>query len=132
MKQINISYTLLLTVLFTAVSCTKHAGEKEEAAASASLNITFPTTNQVISQQDSIRISASAIAVTVMHGYDLYLTKRSDTVKLVTVSVHDHNDTLLIDKKLAPQPAGNYDAHILLKLDHDGNTLHKKVSFSTQ
>jgi hypothetical protein len=115
-----------------AIACTKHAVDKEEVPASATLNIISPTTDQLINQQDSIRISATAIAAVVMHGYDLYLTKQNDALKLATVSVHDHNDTLVIDKKLAPQPSGNYDAHILLKLDHEGNTLHKKVSFSTQ
>jgi hypothetical protein len=68
--------------------------------------ITRPTTNQVINKTDSIRITGNATASATMHGYDVYMTKQGDTTRLLSTSVHDHNITLVIDTKFAPQLPG--------------------------
>lgn len=122
----------LLAILYTAASCTKHAGDYKEETPAAALVISLPINNQLYKATDSIRINAFATATAVIHGYDAYLTRQSDTVRLQSVSVHDHNDTLVIDRIFAPLAGGKYEAHILLTLDHDGHTLHKYVSFKTE
>jgi hypothetical protein len=48
--------------------------------------------------------------------------------------VHDHNDTILLNKKwknIITGPA-NMEAQIILYLDHDGHTGTKKATFKVQ
>jgi hypothetical protein len=124
-------YTIC-SLLSIMASCTKHAGDHAEEIPAATLIISQPAPNQVTNKTDSIRITGTATADAIMHGYDVYLTNQNDTTRLLSTTVHDHNTTLVIDTKFAPQATGNYTAHVLLHLDHDGHTLHKSVNFKTQ
>ncbi|NCI45671.1 hypothetical protein [Sediminibacterium soli] len=125
-------FLYVITIMLVAASCAKHAGDRIETAPSALLTISRPTAGQLLKTGDSIQIVALATATAVIHGYELYLTRQNDTTRICSLSVHDHNDTLIIDRRLQPQPKGGYEAHILLKLDHEGHTLHKQVRFATE
>jgi hypothetical protein len=126
------SLYIIFVITLITFSCTKHAGDYEEETPQAILVITQPTTGQVISKTDSIHITGSATAPVTMHGYDVYLTKPNDSTRLLSTTVHDHNTTLYINTRMAPQASGNYEAHVLLKLDHDGHILHKSVNFKIE
>lgn len=121
-------------ILICFAACTKHAGDLPEHIPSAIVEISKPTEGQMFNAGDSIQIKATAISTETIHGYDVYLTKQNDTARLYTNHVHDHNDTLFIDQKWKFDNAfrGNLEAHILLALDHDGHTLHKKVNVTVK
>ena len=54
--------------------------------------------------------------------------------KLFFQHVHDHNDTLYINKKWKNSvlSTAHMEAQVILYLDHDGHTLSKKAFFQIQ
>lgn len=130
MRTIYISI-LTYIVINIAGACTKHAGDYT-VIPKASIIFSAPQPDKTNKASDSIRVNAVLIAPAIIHGYDVYLTTQADTARLQSISIHDHNDTLVVDQKFAPMSTGKYQAHILVHLDHNGNTEHKAVNFQTQ
>ena len=116
------------------LSCTKHKDDIEENIPVSTISFSSPTASSVYQSGDSVLIKATAISTATVHGYDIIIRKASDTTKIFFQHVHDHNDTLYIDKKwknTMTAPA-NMEAQVILYLDHDGHTGSKKVSFRVQ
>jgi hypothetical protein len=126
-------HTLLLTAFF---SCTKHAGDVvEEAVPSATFAFSSPTAGAVYQSGDSVLIQGIAISTETIHGYEIDIKNGTDTsVVYFSEHVHDHNDTIVINKKWKNTlpAATNLRVDVTLHLDHDGHTLRKAVGFSTQ
>jgi len=125
---------LLSIPMLVLFSCAKHSGDIEEVISSSTITIVSPVPNTVAHYGDSLNINAIAIASKAMHGYDLRITKRSDTTALFFYHGHQHNDTLTINSKWATSVDKPTDLvlSVLVYLDHDGNTSEKKVAFKVQ
>ena len=133
--KIIYSLVLLLSASSTVfLSCSKHKGDIEENIPVATIKFESPTASTVYQSGDSVRIKGTAISTATVHGYDIIIRKTTDTTKLFFQHVHDHNDTLLIDKKWKNHlsVAANMEAQVILYLDHEGHTGSKKVSFRVQ
>jgi hypothetical protein len=127
-------FIVLLFIATVLYSCEKHPGDILSDLPNASLVIYSPWANSEVSSGDSIRISAKAISDQTIHGYDLIVKKLNTDDTLYYKHIHDHNDTLLINvawKDTIPLPVLT-EAVITLVLDHDNNTLIKKVPFKIQ
>jgi hypothetical protein len=137
MKKMKIIYSLLLLFTISStvfLSCSKHKGDIEENIPVATINFASPTASSVYQKGDSVLIKATAISTATVHGYDIVIRKTNDTTKVFFEHVHDHNDTLIIDKKWKSNlpSATNMEAQVILYLDHEGHTGSKKVSFRIQ
>jgi hypothetical protein len=123
---------LLLTALIA--SCTKHKGDIEDAAPVASLMFLNPSINKTYRSGDSVNINALAISSASIHGYDLIIKKQNDTTTCYFLHVHEHNDTININKSWVNNMSGAHkmDAFIKLYLDHDGHVLTGKASFTIE
>jgi hypothetical protein len=120
----------LSALCLVCFSCTKHADDIYEHIPNADLQFSKPTAGQVFYTGDSIEVRATAVSRETIHGYDVYLTKHNDTMKLYQYHAHEHNDTLFINKKFRfiNEYKGAVDAHVVLKLDHNtGHNLHQYV-----
>lgn len=133
MRQIFIA-TFISVIMILFFSCTKHHGDVEDAVPSSMITIFSPAPNAVTQFADSLSITAMAIAANTIHGYDLRITKRNDTAALFFYHGHEHNDTIMIDKKWANTVDNSSDLllTVLLYLDHNGNTNEKRVAFRSR
>ena len=134
MKLKYFTSLVILSLTVTLVSCTKHKDDIAENIPVGSINFQSPTNSSTYNTGDSIPIKATAISTASIHGYDIIIRKTNDTTKIFFQHVHDHNDTLYINKKwkssvLSP---ANMEAQVILYLDHDGNTFSKKAAFKIQ
>jgi hypothetical protein len=129
------SITFFLTVLtLIFFSCTKHKDDTEEHIPAYTINFSSPVSSTPYQFGDSVAIQGTVISTETIHGYDLIIKKANDTSKVFFLHVHDHNDTILLNKKwknIITGPA-NMEAQIILYLDHDGHTGTKKATFKVQ
>lgn len=134
MKNI-LAITLLLSVFTIAFfSCVKHKDDIEEHIPAYTISFSSPASSTMYQFGDSVSIQATAISAETIHGYDLIIRKSNDTTKLFLQHVHDHNDTLAVNKKWKNTITGpaNMEAQIILYLDHNGHTGSKKALFKVQ
>jgi hypothetical protein len=123
---------ILLCASIIGFSCTKHKGDIEDQVPVASLSFIAPAINKSYQQGDTVNVQALAISTASIHGYDLIIKKQTDTTTCYFLHVHEHNDTIRINKNWINNVSGGHkmDAFIKLYLDHDGHTLTGKASFS--
>ena len=127
---------LAFIVMMTAFySCTKHAGDTaEETIPTATITFSSPTQGAVYQKGDSILIQGTAISTETIHGYEVSIRNAADTAVLYYAEhVHDHNDTIVIDKKWKNTltTATNLQVAVTVTLDHDGHTSTKTVGIKT-
>lgn len=131
MKKLFSIYASVLLV--SLIACSKHKDDIEDTVPKATIQFFQPTQGAVYSSSDSVSIQATAIAAATIHGYDIIVRKAEDTAKLYFKHVHDHNDTLHINRKWKPEISNaSLQVELVLYLDHDGNTGNKKVNFQVQ
>jgi hypothetical protein len=133
MKKIFLP-AILSAAIIVMFSCTKHRGDTEAAVPTSTIAIFSPLANEVAHYGDSLYINAMATAANTIHGYDLRITKRNDTSALFFYHGHQHNDTIMINRKWASTVSNPSDLvlSVLIYLDHNGNTAEKKVAFKVQ
>lgn len=126
--------SILSVFTLVLISCTKHKDDIEEHIPPHTINFSSPAGSIPYQFGDSVSIQAMAISSETIHGYDLVICKSDDTTKIFFQHVHDHNDTLVVNKKWKNSIMGpaNMEAQIILYLDHDGHTGSKKATFKVQ
>jgi hypothetical protein len=124
----------VLTVICFLTACSKHANDITIDNPTANVIVYNPTAGAVYHNGDSITISALAIAPAVIHGYDIAIKKGKDTTTCFFEHVHDHNDTIVINKKWKNDLSGSLKLEVELTfyLDHDGHTAVIRVPFSVE
>ena len=123
-----------LTIISAAMAaCSKHRGDIEDTTPRATIQFMNPTDGAVYNANDSVSIRAFAVSTATIHGYDIIIRKADDTTKLYFAHIHDHNDTIQVSKQWKPTVNNtSLQAELVLYLDHDGHTGHKKVNFRIQ
>jgi hypothetical protein len=83
---------------------------------------------------DSVTIQATCISANTLHGCDIIIRKTADTTVLYSKHMHDHNDTLTINRKWKAEltEATNLEVIIKAAVNHDGKAVSKKVNFRVQ
>ncbi len=121
----------------TAAAVLSFAACKEEAddhlpANTAVITITSPAENDTISVGDTLSIEGTAIGEEELHGYDLYILKKTSGDTVFTADDHAHNDTVDIHhhwEGVDTTATGALELNIIFTVDHDNNTQTEKVNF---
>jgi hypothetical protein len=123
-----------LATICTVAACTKHSDDITIDNPTANITIFQPTQGASFRKGDSIAINALAIAPATIHGYDVAIKKGTDTTTYFFEHVHDHNDTIVVNKKWKNQLDGplKLEVELTFYLDHDGHTAIKRVPVSVE
>lgn len=124
----------IICMAAAAISCTKHKGDIDDHQPLASITFMDPSVNRTFRAGDSVNIKALAISSATIHGYDLIIKKQTDTTTCFFLHVHEHNDTININKTWVNTMGGSHkmDVFIKLYLDHDGHVLTAKAPFTIE
>ncbi|RYZ19546.1 MAG: hypothetical protein EOO16_19610 [Chitinophagaceae bacterium] len=123
--------------LLALLACTRHQGDvpaPATAAEAAMLTIFEPGIQAQYRFGDTLHLRAIATAPATIHGYEWSVCPVNDTTRLYSEHVHDHNDTLHIDRYWVndrPTPVA-LELRITLTLDHEGHTLLRTVPFEAR
>ncbi|RYD80768.1 MAG: hypothetical protein EOP53_07565 [Sphingobacteriales bacterium] len=131
----------LLLLAFAA--CTKEKiveVEKEKIVevdkpAAANISITSPKPGDVFAHGDTVHIKALLTGVNTLHGYEISIRNTDDEDAVVYLkSVHDHNKVINVDTYWinTESDSGSRSVNIVTAIDHDGNSLGKKVAFKVK
>jgi hypothetical protein len=115
-------------------ACSKHANDITIDTPTANVIVSEPISGAVYRTGDSVTINAIAIATAVIHGYDIAIKKGNDTTSYYFEHIHDHNDTILVNRKWKSNIGGplKMEAELTFYLDHDGHVTIKRVPFCIQ
>lgn len=123
--------SLSLSIVLVMSSCSKD--ESIHRLPNATITINSPVANAVYQPNDTVKISATIASDSVLHGYTIYIRKRSDKSSLFALNVHDHLPLLTVDQfwvNTLTTDTTNVELEIIAALDHDGNSIGKKVNFT--
>ncbi len=101
----------------------------------AIMTITSPTANQIVQGSSTLNITGSIIGITTIHGYTYKIHPQGDTATLFKKDVHIHEKNITIAENWAVPAVTattGYELEVIGKLDHDGNTITKKVNFQAK
>lgn len=99
------------------------------------ITITSPTVNQIVLKNSTLNITGSINAIATLHGYIYKIHPQGDTATLFRKDVHIHTKDITIAETWtvpAVTATTNYELEVIGKLDHDGNTITKKVNFQAK
>jgi len=100
--KINIlaSYVLCIILYSTCKKDNEDHDHDDDTTTKISLNWTQPADGSTVKFNDTLLIEGSANNTTEMHGYEVVITKASDTtVSIFDESDHLHSKALIISKK---------------------------------
>ncbi len=123
-------FSCFILILFSMAlfSC---KNDHHHHAKDATITIISPTEGQVINQGDTVHINAVIVGEEILHGYEVYLRKKSDNSEIYSVDNHLHQQTIEVHEHWV----NNVDSHtemvleISVSLDHGGNKISKMVEF---
>lgn len=131
LRTVFSAFLLLLATTFTA--CDK---DDDDATVTPEvpmgITITAPTEGQEVKANQTVTITGTIKAENTLHGYTIYVRKKADNSEVFKNEIHDHAKEITINQAWT---VDNFTAHTDLELevvgvlDHDGNTISKKVSF---
>lgn len=131
----NFPPALLLTLgLVPATACRHAAVETPHPVPVASIVFSSPQPGAVYAKGDTVRIRAVIVSTEELHGYLFFVGKAGENTPLHTEFIHDHNDTLAVEQEWVNTlaTAAQLEAGITATLDHNGNTLTRKVAFAVR
>src|SRR5688572_7669516 len=120
----------LLLVAFAFTSCGDDDDDVQPIT--PTITITAPTQGQEVKANQTLNITGTIVAPETLHGYTIYIRKKADNSEVFKKEIHDHKAELTINE---PWTVGAITGHteleleVVATLDHDGNTISKKVSF---
>ena len=127
------AFLLLFAVAFSA--CDKDDDDMPVdpvTPVTSTITITSPTEGQEVKANQTVNITGTIVAENTLHGYTIYIRKKADNTEVFKKEIHEHKPEITINQ---PWTVDNYTTHTDLELevvgtlDHDGNTISKKVSF---
>lgn len=98
----------------------------------ATISIASPMANQMVTSNQAITIQATISGLATIHGYKLFIRKKSDSTVLFTKDVHEHATNITVSETwTVPVVTAHTDLEleVVATLDHDGNTFSQKVDF---
>ncbi|MBL0309165.1 MAG: hypothetical protein IPP77_05660 [Bacteroidetes bacterium] len=123
---------LAISALFSIffVSCSKD--ENTHLLTTASIIIDSPLSSSIYSPNDTVKISGTITSDSTLHGYQIYLRNKADKSSIAIFNVHEHATQITIDQfwvNTIITDTTDVELEIIAALDHDGNSIGKKVSF---
>lgn len=112
------------------VSCKKD--ESIHVLPNASITINSPTATSVYQPNDTVKITGTIASDSILHGYTIYLRNKADKSSISVINVHEHKAIITIDQfwvNTLSADTTDVELEIIATLDHDGNSIGKKVNF---
>jgi hypothetical protein len=132
LKSAFSAFLLLFAFAFTACDKDDDDTKVEPQPVVPTITITSPAAGQEVKANQTLNITGSIVAPNTLHGYTIIIRKKADSTEVFNKEIHEHKPEIAINQ---PWTVDNYAAHVDLELeiigvlDHDGNTITKKVSF---
>lgn len=129
----NIFKTSTLVLLVSAIlfvsSCSKDDSKPE--LAEIYITITSPTINEAFDQNATVNITGKIEYAGGLHGYQIIIRKTSDNSIQFEKDAHAHGVAIDFNESWVNNLAGHNDMEleVVAIIDHDGNTVSKKVNF---
>ena len=128
--QIKAAFAAFLCAFSFAFTSCDHDDE-EVKPGDNSITITAPTEGAIVNPGQSVAITGTITGKEEIHGYKLYVRQKADGKVLFSKEVHDHKKEIAINETWAVDTVAKYkelELEVVATLDHDGNTLSKKVN----
>ena len=129
----SIFATFFIAVCLTTFSCKENHHEDPHPKNDATITISSPKEHSSVAAQDSVHITGTITATQTLHGYTIFVRRKSDNKELFKKEFHVHSTNITIDQKcLLNNPASARQAlelEVVTALDHAGNTASKKAEF---
>lgn len=126
-KAIIYSFISILTIAVTIFSCKKDHSHDNEAT----ITISQPIAGSMYNQGDTVFIAAAITADKAMHGWEVYIRKKSDQTQIYSEHAHEHAASYAISTFWVNSITEHADMEleVIATIDHDGTTVNKKVDF---
>ncbi|MBK0403751.1 hypothetical protein I5M27_12190 [Adhaeribacter sp. BT258] len=132
LKSAFSAFLLLFAFTFTACDNDDDDTTVEPQPVVAAVTITSPAAGQEVKANQTVNITGTIVAPNTLHGYTIIVRKKADNAEVFKKEIHEHKTEIAVNQ---PWTVDNYTTHVDLELeiigvlDHDGNTISKKVSF---
>jgi hypothetical protein len=130
------TFFLGMAMLAVLVSSCKKKDKKSEdpqpdLKKEASITIYSPTTGQQFDHGATVTISGKIESDEQLHGYKLIIRQKSDNSEKYVENAHTHSKTIEFSETWDVDVEGHQDMEleVIGILDHDGNTITKKIDF---
>lgn len=129
--QIKSAFSAFFLMLaLVTVSCEEE--DEVEPVNTATISISSPTEGAMVMANDSATIAGTITGEQTLHGYTLYVRRKSDNAELFKKEIHDHNTNITFNQKWGVGPVTTHtelELEVVVTLDHEGHTTNKKVNF---
>jgi hypothetical protein len=98
----------------------------------AIINITSPTEGAMVTANQTLNITGTIDGLETVHGFKLRIRANGDTAVIFKKDVHVHAaDITIAETWVVPAVTGHtpLELEVIATLDHDGNSISKKVNF---
>lgn len=128
MNRIQSTLLGIMALATTFTACTK---EEHHHGTEASITITAPTELQEFDHAATVHLTGTVTATEELHGYQLIVRRKSDNAEQYTKEAHAHGTHISFDETWVNNINSTQDMEleVIAILDHDGNTISKKVDF---
>ena len=127
-KSAFTAFLLLVTIAFS--SCGDDDDDVQPVE--PSITITSPSVGQEVKSVQTLNITGTIKAENTLHGYTIYIRKKADNTEVFKKEIHDHKTEITINELWTVEAVTAHtdlELEVVGTLDHDGNTISKKVSF---
>lgn len=127
MKKISIYLGILMALVVFLSSCKDEDHDENNAV----IEISAPLAGSMYNNGDTVFLNATVTAEEAMHGWELYIRKKTDQTQIFTADAHDHAATYTIAEYWVNDVTQDteMELEIIATIDHDGTTVNKKVDF---
>lgn len=131
-KLKTIALGLMATATIYTTSCNKEEPKPEpEQPVTATITITSPSANQEFEHDETVNITGKIEHSEELHGYQIIIRKKSDNSVQFQKEEHAHGTTVDFNESWVNDlhEHNEMELEVIAVIDHDGNTVSKKVNF---
>lgn len=132
MKSILQRGLFALAALAMVVLINSCKNDEDPIVDTANISITTPAEGAMIEQGAPVHITGTITTEGELHGYEIYIRKKSDNTVVFSVDEHVHGKTLSFDEQWVNNVTTHSDMEleVVANLSHEGDvTVSKKVNF---
>ncbi|NUQ26518.1 MAG: hypothetical protein HUU34_21445 [Saprospiraceae bacterium] len=132
MKSIlqRLFFVLAATAIVICVYSCKN--DEDPIVTTANITITTPAEGAMIEQGAPVHVTGTITTEGELHGYEIYIRKKSDNSAVFTFDEHAHGKTLSFDEQWVNNVTTHTDMEleVIAILSHEGDvTVSKKLNF---
>ncbi len=132
MKSILQRVFFAIATLAVVVFINSCKNDDDPIITTANISITTPAEGAMIEQGDPVHITGTITTEGELHGYEIYIRKKSDNTAVFSFEEHAHGKTLSFDEQWVNNVTTHTDMEleVIAILSHEGDvTVSKKLNF---